>query len=343
MIIAAFNATTGWLGRTIAYDEAQPRFVLQDYGPVQAGDVVTYDERGQIAWAQAELREWVYRCAECERQARPDVFSRWRVLVDSLRDRPVVGALVSRFATLADRQSKAIRLLMRLASALSLLLLAALSVGALLMRNALGPYDTYLGPTPLAWWLVAVACVVPVALVVCRLAAHPHRGLTVVVLLALALTTAQFTGTFVRQSVGLLALFGATALALCVVAIACRGRKGPDRGWTAIIVLASVVTVLAVAGTGLGLLERDFHDTTVWARSPDGRRVLVEDYIDVGAMSAGWDKIDVRQDTLGLLRHQRTVFISENLDTIKAGWLNNSTTLINGQRVSIYASPPPGW
>jgi hypothetical protein len=341
VIVAVFNTTTGWFGRTIAYDETQRCFALEGHGPLWAGDVVDYDQRGQIAWVQAGLRDWVYRCAESERQARPEAFVRWRVFAASLRDRPVIAALVSRLTTLANRQSNAIRWLMRLALAFSLLLLAALCVGSLLIRNAAGPYDAYRGPTPLAWWLVAVVFVIPAALVVCRLAVHPHRGLTVAILIALAVTTVCFVATFMRQSIGLLALFAATALALCAVAFVCRRDKRRGRGWTAIIVLASVVTALGVAGTGLGMLQRHIHDTTVLARSPDGRRVLVEDY--AAGILTGWDEIDVRQDTRGLLRRQRTVFISENVDSIKAGWLNNSTVLINGQRVSVHASPPPGW
>lgn len=95
VIVAAFNATTGWLGRTIEYDEAQRCFVLQDDGLLRAGDVVTYDERGQLAWAQSELRDWVYHSAEWERQARPSAFIRRRGLVAySLHDRLVIGALV---------------------------------------------------------------------------------------------------------------------------------------------------------------------------------------------------------------------------------------------------------
>ena len=56
---------------------------------------MAYDQRGQLAWAQAELRDWVYRSAEWERQARPSAFTRRRGIVAyCLHDRLVIGVLL---------------------------------------------------------------------------------------------------------------------------------------------------------------------------------------------------------------------------------------------------------
>jgi hypothetical protein len=55
-IIATFNATTGWTGRTIVYQG--DGLVLEGYGPVTAANLLEYDRLGQVDWAREGLREW---------------------------------------------------------------------------------------------------------------------------------------------------------------------------------------------------------------------------------------------------------------------------------------------
>jgi DNA polymerase-3 subunit epsilon len=71
LLIAVFNQTTGWSGRTITYEEAQRQFTLQDHGPITAQDVLGYDVQGQLDWAREELREWVRDFAEWEGGSSP--------------------------------------------------------------------------------------------------------------------------------------------------------------------------------------------------------------------------------------------------------------------------------
>ena len=44
MVVATFGPTTAWLGRTITFEN--DAFVLQDHGPISAGDVMAYDQPG---------------------------------------------------------------------------------------------------------------------------------------------------------------------------------------------------------------------------------------------------------------------------------------------------------
>jgi hypothetical protein len=61
MIVARFTPATGWAGKAVTYDDGQ--FALEDYGLVAAGDVVRYDQLGQLAWEYDGLRDWVYQMA----------------------------------------------------------------------------------------------------------------------------------------------------------------------------------------------------------------------------------------------------------------------------------------
>lgn len=70
MVVAAFNASTGWAGRTIAFEEAERRFILQDFGFIGAHDVLNYDALGQIDWAGEGLREWAVKFASWEEHER---------------------------------------------------------------------------------------------------------------------------------------------------------------------------------------------------------------------------------------------------------------------------------
>ena len=56
MVIATFNATTGWAGKTITHDDGV--FTLEGHGTITAQDVLSYDEAGQIEWAYDGLKDW---------------------------------------------------------------------------------------------------------------------------------------------------------------------------------------------------------------------------------------------------------------------------------------------
>jgi len=57
LIVATFGPTTGWAGKTIAYENQH--FVLEGLGPITAEGVLEYDRQGHLVWAYAGLREWV--------------------------------------------------------------------------------------------------------------------------------------------------------------------------------------------------------------------------------------------------------------------------------------------
>lgn len=61
IVVATFGPTTGWVGRTISYEDG--RFTLEGVGPLTAADVLAYDRQGHISWAYAGLREWVQQVA----------------------------------------------------------------------------------------------------------------------------------------------------------------------------------------------------------------------------------------------------------------------------------------
>ena len=53
MVIATFGQTTGWPGKTITLDDGQ--FILEDYGPITAQDVLSYHQKGYLVWASDDL------------------------------------------------------------------------------------------------------------------------------------------------------------------------------------------------------------------------------------------------------------------------------------------------
>ena len=57
MLVATFGPTTGWSGKVITLDGEL--FTLQDYGPITASDVLTYDRQGHLVWADGGMRAWV--------------------------------------------------------------------------------------------------------------------------------------------------------------------------------------------------------------------------------------------------------------------------------------------
>jgi hypothetical protein len=70
MLIATFGQTTGWVGKTISYDDGL--FSLEGFGLITAADVVAYDGQGHLEWAYAGLREWVQGLAACGPPIRTD-------------------------------------------------------------------------------------------------------------------------------------------------------------------------------------------------------------------------------------------------------------------------------
>ncbi|MGO8683097.1 MAG: hypothetical protein ACLQUT_00730 [Thermoleophilia bacterium] len=72
MLVAVFNQTTGWSGKTITYEEVQRQFILQDHGPITAQNVLDYDAQGQVEWAREGLCEWARDFAGWERTSRPE-------------------------------------------------------------------------------------------------------------------------------------------------------------------------------------------------------------------------------------------------------------------------------
>ena len=57
MLIATFNDTTGWRGKTITFDDE--RFLLEGHGRVSPKNIMKYDEQGQLTWATDGTRAWV--------------------------------------------------------------------------------------------------------------------------------------------------------------------------------------------------------------------------------------------------------------------------------------------
>jgi len=56
-LVATFGPSTAWVGKTITYEDG--RFILEGYGAISAGGVLTYDQQGHLEWAYVGLREWV--------------------------------------------------------------------------------------------------------------------------------------------------------------------------------------------------------------------------------------------------------------------------------------------
>ena len=56
MIVATFNATTGWAGKNITWQD--DRLVLDGHGVITAFDLMGYDGQGQLDWPSEEMRSW---------------------------------------------------------------------------------------------------------------------------------------------------------------------------------------------------------------------------------------------------------------------------------------------
>ncbi len=57
MEVAVFGASTAWAGKRITFEDSQ--FVLQDYGPISAQNVMDYDAQGHLLWRSESTRVWV--------------------------------------------------------------------------------------------------------------------------------------------------------------------------------------------------------------------------------------------------------------------------------------------
>lgn len=57
MIIATFGAGTGWVGKTITYEN--DAFVLEGFGSIRAADLMEYDRQGHLVWVNDGTRAWV--------------------------------------------------------------------------------------------------------------------------------------------------------------------------------------------------------------------------------------------------------------------------------------------
>jgi hypothetical protein len=56
MIVATFNATTGWAGRSITWQD--DRLILDGHGVITTADVMEYDRQGHLDWPSEEMRSW---------------------------------------------------------------------------------------------------------------------------------------------------------------------------------------------------------------------------------------------------------------------------------------------
>jgi hypothetical protein len=56
MIVATFNATTGWAGKNITWQD--DRLVLDGHGVITTADVMEYDRQGHLDWPSEEMRSW---------------------------------------------------------------------------------------------------------------------------------------------------------------------------------------------------------------------------------------------------------------------------------------------
>jgi len=57
ILIATFNDTTGWRGKTITYDD--DRFTLEGHGRVSPTNIMKYDGQAQLVWSNEGTRAWV--------------------------------------------------------------------------------------------------------------------------------------------------------------------------------------------------------------------------------------------------------------------------------------------
>ncbi|MEI6501413.1 MAG: hypothetical protein WCP21_10375, partial [Armatimonadota bacterium] len=69
VLVATFNASSSWLGKTITWDEGV--FTLEGHGAITAGDVLHYDTGGQLDWANDGMRAFVESLARATPASAP--------------------------------------------------------------------------------------------------------------------------------------------------------------------------------------------------------------------------------------------------------------------------------
>jgi len=57
VLVATFNETTGWHGKTITFED--DHFILEGHGRVSPKNITKYDDKGQLVWASDGVRAWV--------------------------------------------------------------------------------------------------------------------------------------------------------------------------------------------------------------------------------------------------------------------------------------------
>lgn len=92
MLIAVFNDTTGWAGKTVTYDDGV--ITLQGHGNISAVDLLDYDNHGYLTWAFGGLREWVEGLAAVPPAASPISPAHREVVADDFRSHDRHGHLV---------------------------------------------------------------------------------------------------------------------------------------------------------------------------------------------------------------------------------------------------------
>jgi hypothetical protein len=101
MIIATFNAATGWAGKSITHDEGV--FTLEGHGPITAQDVLSYDAAGHIEWAYDGLKDWT--CQLCQSPAEP-VAPTDRVLFQGMSHESGRNAMVTLYPNRIEREKQ---------------------------------------------------------------------------------------------------------------------------------------------------------------------------------------------------------------------------------------------
>lgn len=71
LLVAVFNEKSDWPGKTITYEDAHHRFILQNRGAIDAQALLGYDAQGQLDWTDEGLREWTQRAAQAAATAAP--------------------------------------------------------------------------------------------------------------------------------------------------------------------------------------------------------------------------------------------------------------------------------
>jgi len=77
MIAATFNSTTGWVGKTINYDDGV--FTLEGHGVISAAAALSYYRQGSISWAYDGLLEWVEQVVVASAESAPGATHGWAV------------------------------------------------------------------------------------------------------------------------------------------------------------------------------------------------------------------------------------------------------------------------